>query len=66
MDEENKDFAWSNLDPKWNKLVEDHWGYVEKVIRNAATDFSEEVIRIIGWHYRGAMLHGIKHALESK
>ena len=71
MSEEIKEFSWSKLDPKWNKLVEDHWGYVKKVIEKGADGYSaldtrsEMLIDTIGWHYKGAMLHGIKHALEN-
>ena len=45
-----------------SKLAEDHWGYVEEVLRTHGE--SEEFIEICGFHYRAAMDHGYKHGVE--
>ena len=47
---------------KPEKLAEDHWSYVEQVLRNSGE--SPEVIEKIKFHYISAMIHGIKHGRE--
>lgn len=52
------------------ELVDAHWKYVEDLLEVHFPSTCEQVksdeIEIIGFHYRTAMLHGIKHgrALE--
>ena len=43
-------------------MVKAHWEYVEKLLRVHGE--KEEVITKIGFHYRSALEHGIKHGVE--
>ena len=48
----------------WTKLVDDHWKYVEGILKASTHD--EYEVDLVGYHYKTAFLHGIKHALETK
>ncbi len=45
-----------------SQLATDHWHYIEETLRIHGE--AEDTIRLIGYHYRSAMIHGIKHGLE--
>ena len=52
-------------------LINNHWGYIEGVLRaaNQAHSFDDEYelehkVAEIGFHYKTAMEHGWKHACE--
>jgi hypothetical protein len=47
----------------WTKLVDDHWKYVEGILKASTHD--EYEVNLVGYHYKTAFLHGIKHALEA-
>lgn len=55
---QSKDF-----DMNWTKLVDDHWKYVEGILKASTHDDYE--VNLVGYHYKTAFLHGIKHALEA-
>ena len=46
-----------------NKKSEDHWRYIESVLRVCGED--ESVIAKCGFHYITAFIHGFKHGVES-
>jgi len=48
-----------------SKLAEDHWNYIKGVLQetNSKTEYE---IDEIGFHYKTAMKHGWKHAMEYK
>lgn len=52
------------------ELAEAHWIYIEALLQQELQDdilFSKsEYIENVGWHYRMAMIHGIKHGKEDK
>ena len=56
-----------------HKIVEDHWKYVEALTRatlpaagNTTVAFTiDELVALIGFHYKSAFIHGWKHALEA-
>lgn len=41
-----------------------HWEYVKSVIRTHVPDIEDDVLNIIGFHYKTAMCHGYKHGYE--
>lgn len=48
------------------KLCDDHWSYVEQVIRNEYNhpeEFLETYIESLKFHYTTAMAHGFKHGV---
>jgi len=45
-----------------NELVDKHWSYVEQMLKAHGED--EDIIRVIGFHYKTAMVHGFKHGRE--
>lgn len=47
-----------------DELVNKHWSYVEQTLKMHGED--EDIIRIVGFHYKTAMLHGYKHGIEAK
>lgn len=50
------------------KLAEEHWSYIEALLDICMINESyskEEVIKMIGFHYKTAMIHGWKHAKEA-
>lgn len=56
---------------KDQKLVNDHWNYVEDVIKHQhkfdiGMDISDDVLDLIQFHYCSAFEHGIKHGREGK
>jgi len=54
---------------KSQELAAAHWRYVEEVLRQAYKEDSKTVeayIAEIGFHYRSALIHGYKHAMEEK
>jgi len=61
-------------DEKDEKTAEDHWNYIEVLTRatmpaagNTAADFTiDELIALIGFHYKSAFIHGWKHAIEAQ
>jgi hypothetical protein len=44
------------------KLAEEHWNYVESVL--ATSGHTEENIKLIGFHYKSAFVHGYKHGRQ--
>lgn len=54
--EENKDPAQT--------LADAHWKYVSEVLAHAGTDL--HTIRVIGFHYKSAFVHGFKHGREDR
>lgn len=44
------------------QLIAEHWSYVEGML--VAHNVSPSDLRVAGFHYRSAMLHGWKHAKE--
>lgn len=46
------------------ELVNSHWDYVQDVI--CTTDPNTASLEVIEFHYKTAMLHGLKHGLEMK
>lgn len=44
------------------KLAEEHWKYVEELLRTHGQ--SEEMIKIVKFHYVSAMVHGVGHGYE--
>lgn len=46
-----------------DKLVNDHWEYVESIL-TIFHEWDENFIKHIELHYRTAMLHGYKHGIE--
>ena len=61
---------------KDKELVDEHWGYVEGVIRAEWQAFTtvmdvdarnvDEHCKVIEHHYKSAMLHGMKHGRADK
>jgi hypothetical protein len=49
--------------PTKEKLAEDHWSYIEKVLQNAGE--TPETIEKIKFHYIESFKHGYKHGRES-
>lgn len=45
------------------KLVEDHWDYIKGVLEQTKSKTDYEIYEI-GFHYKTAMRHGWKHAME--
>ena len=45
-----------------NELADKHWSYVEQMLKAHGED--EDIIRVIGFHYKTAMVHGFKHGRE--
>ena len=41
------------------KLAQEHWNYVEELLHTHGE--SDDVIEKIGFHYKSAMIHGVKH-----
>lgn len=56
---------------KIQELYDNHWEYVEKVIRNEFDSETEFVIdgnaycRRVSFHYKTAFRHGFKHGVQS-
>ena len=47
------------------KLAEDHWEYIERVIAPYhTTEYDKKDLEIIKFHYKSAFIHGYKHAKE--
>ena len=51
------------------KLAEDHWAYIEEMLGLSIPGIDayltkEEFIKISGFHYKTAFVHGYKHAKE--
>lgn len=44
------------------ELAEEHWKYVEKILRTSNED--EETIKKIEIHYKEALKHGYKHGIQ--
>jgi len=44
------------------ELVDAHWAYIEDLLEVEGKTTS--YIEIVGFHYRTAMMHGIKHGIE--
>jgi len=44
------------------KLAKEHWEYLAKVLR--LHKVNEEEIHKIGFHYKTAFIHGMKHGIE--
>ena len=44
------------------ELAEQHWDYIRELLETHNVPGQE--IEIIGFHYKTAMVHGYKHALE--
>jgi hypothetical protein len=55
---DTKDVSTSSLD----KLVDDHWKYIESVLIAHGVTVSDRLIA--KFHYKTAFVHGYKHALE--
>ena len=61
---------------KAKKLADEHWAYVENVIRAEWEAFSTVLdcdpsnvdahCKVIEMHYKSAMIHGYKHGKEDK
>ena len=54
--------SWVGTLPKQQNpesLADAHWDYVKAVLEHAGE--TPEIIGIIGFHYRTAMIHGYKH-----
>ena len=55
------------------KTADAHWKYIKALTRatmpaagNTAADFTvDELIELIGFHYKSAFIHGWKHGLEA-
>ena len=45
-----------------NKLVNEHWEYIQLMLQVHKID--NEIIKLIGFHYRSSGVHFFKHALE--
>ena len=45
-----------------NQLAEEHWDYIQCVLE--WHDVDSKTIFNIGNHYRAALIHGYKHAIE--
>ena len=44
------------------KLVEAHWKYIEGMLKVHGE--MEDMIKVIGYHYKTAFIHGYKHGVE--
>ena len=74
MTKKKPDYFEPNLgftkEDELEKLCEEHWKYVEEVIRTEYDDSDEYDIdsycRRVGFHYKSAMKHGFKHGVQSK
>lgn len=51
------------LHDKAVSLAMGHWEYIEKTLRLHGVD-SEDELKVIGYHYRTAMIHGYGHGFE--
>lgn len=47
-----------------HKLANEHWEYIELLLATNGT--IEDQIRIIGFHYKSAFIHGYKHGQVDK
>ncbi len=50
------------MNDKANKLAEAHWGYIKETLDVHGIDI--DIIIMIGYHYKTAMIHGYKHGME--
>jgi len=46
------------------KLAEEHWSYISKLLLTHGESMHN--VDKIGFHYKSAMYHGIKHGCEDK
>ena len=44
------------------QLSREHWAYIRRLLK--AHKLSAFIIKLIGFHYRTAFIHGYKHAIE--
>jgi hypothetical protein len=51
-----------NYQNEATKLANEHWDYVAKLLANVGMD--EKCIKIAGFHYKTAFIHGFKHGVE--
>lgn len=60
---------------KASRLANDHWSYVHDLCKTTldsaldgfdiiASISKEQLIEVIGFHYKSAFIHGYKHAIE--
>ncbi len=47
---------------KVRKLAQEHWGYIAGILRTHKE--REDIIEIIGDHYRTSFIHGFKHGIQ--
>ena len=46
-------------DPEFKERTEAHWKYIKSLLEMHGSD--KETTKLIGFHYRTAMIHGHKH-----
>ncbi len=58
----NLDVILNDSKDKVKKLYTEHWTYIEGVLR--MDNISDELIKVIKFHYTTAFAHGFKHGIE--
>jgi len=52
------------MESRAEELAAAHWSYIAALL--SAHQHQPELIEIIGFHYRSALIHGYKHGQEDK
>jgi hypothetical protein len=49
-------------DPEFKERANQHWEYIKSLLEMHGSD--KEIIKLIGFHYTTAMIHGHKHGKQ--